>query len=75
MNGSRLGRRGGAASLLRQPGLAQTGEEVINGRLVLIQFQSGSERREFRVELFQIGQRGSRVLDPLKLGKPGDDIG
>src|SRR5258708_29431728 len=39
VNGSRLGRRGGAASLLRQPGLAQTGEEVINGRLVLIQFQ------------------------------------
>jgi hypothetical protein len=63
------------ASLLRQSGLTQAGEEVIDGRLVLIQSQSGCERREFWVEFSQIGERGLRVLDPLKLGKPGDDIG
>jgi hypothetical protein len=73
MAGERRRRRG--ASFLRQSGLAQAGEEVIDGRLVLIQLQGGSERREFRVELDQIGQRGSGVLDPLKLGKPGNDIG
>jgi hypothetical protein len=64
----------GAASLLRHPGLAQAGEDVFDGRLVLIQLESGSERRKFRVELSQIGQRGSRVLNPIELGKPGNDV-